>query len=355
VRASFEPSTTATKLGKRTYDYDACSGEPPSHDMVTNSEIEVCQFVAAAQPYFVSLAPTSAAYLPSWVSYFMSTVLVSIQSAFILRRFRKPDPTKKFLGIVISIGSAIFAFIKTAVAISRIVEHSESFETLPFISSSLWIDWLALSQTVWYFSPMLGKVVLLPTIAVYGMCSWLCVGYTWHGYGTKQYFVLDVPAYCAVLGIQWQTDPRRVHFLQLHDWTFMIATAAVFCGFIFAFDKKDVEELGLIQDPLPPAPNPAAEALDIGKPPKFDRILLAKRIMQTFFDNLLLFLCITIVSFAAIGTVMSAIINRYNFLLLGQQHCYASYVSSRFGYVDLYESDLIDTATKVMTWLGVHM
>jgi hypothetical protein len=59
------------KLVLRSYDYDRCYDVPPSHDMVTNSLIDVCHFVANAENYFVSLKPiSSAAYMPSWVGYF---------------------------------------------------------------------------------------------------------------------------------------------------------------------------------------------------------------------------------------------------------------------------------------------
>ena len=57
------------------YDYDSCNGAPPDHDMVTNSLVDVCHFVANAKSYFVSLRPTSAAYMPSWMGFMFQTII----------------------------------------------------------------------------------------------------------------------------------------------------------------------------------------------------------------------------------------------------------------------------------------
>jgi hypothetical protein len=68
-------------LVRRTvYDYDPCSNEPPSHDLATNSLTDVCHFVANAQDYFVTLQPiSSAAYLPSWLSYVIQTIEAGVE------------------------------------------------------------------------------------------------------------------------------------------------------------------------------------------------------------------------------------------------------------------------------------
>jgi hypothetical protein len=57
------------------YDYDSCNGSPPDHDMVTNSLVDVCHFVANAKSYFVSLRPTNAAYMPSWVGFLFQLIV----------------------------------------------------------------------------------------------------------------------------------------------------------------------------------------------------------------------------------------------------------------------------------------
>lgn len=61
------------------YDYNSCTGDTPNHDLVTNSLSDVCHFVANAQSYFVSLRPTSAAYMPSWLG-FVFQIIVSAWS-----------------------------------------------------------------------------------------------------------------------------------------------------------------------------------------------------------------------------------------------------------------------------------
>jgi hypothetical protein len=62
------------------YDYDSCSDVCPSHDLATNSLIDVCHFVANAQNCFVSLQPiSSAAYLPSWLSYVIQTIEAAVE------------------------------------------------------------------------------------------------------------------------------------------------------------------------------------------------------------------------------------------------------------------------------------
>jgi hypothetical protein len=86
-----------------------------------------------------------------------------------------------------------------------------------------------------------------------------------------------------------------------------------------------------------------------------DRKRQARQLTQSLFDNLLLFLSVCLCFLSIVGTVMVAILNRHSYLLIGQRSCYASYVGSRFGYVDLYGSEVVETAIKAMTWVGVHM
>jgi len=71
----------AHKWSRRSYDteYNRCNG-PPSHDLATNSLREVCHFVVnvAAQHLVVSLRPTTAAYMPSWVGFMMRLILACV-------------------------------------------------------------------------------------------------------------------------------------------------------------------------------------------------------------------------------------------------------------------------------------
>jgi hypothetical protein len=52
------------------------------------------------------------------------------------------------------------------------------------------------------------------------------------------------------------------------------------------------------------------------------------------------------------AVILAAVLNKYDYLLLEQQHCYASYVSSRWGYINIY---ILEWTTKVTTWLGVNV
>jgi hypothetical protein len=87
----------STTFIRRSYDFNNCLDQLPSHDFVTNSLPEVCHFVANVQDLFVSLAPTSAAYTPSWASYFISTVILVIQ---VIIASRPPAPRRTLADIV---------------------------------------------------------------------------------------------------------------------------------------------------------------------------------------------------------------------------------------------------------------
>ena len=75
-----------TRQKKRTYDYDRCGG-PPDHDLLTNSLTDVCHFIANIQVGngFVSLKPTTAAYMPSWIGYLVRvlTAMASLTSVYV--------------------------------------------------------------------------------------------------------------------------------------------------------------------------------------------------------------------------------------------------------------------------------
>ena len=85
------PTSTSTAAGrkKRSYDntYDRCSG-PPDQDLKTNSLTEICHFVANLEVgnQFISLKPTAAAYMPSWIGYLVRvlTALGSLTSLSVI-------------------------------------------------------------------------------------------------------------------------------------------------------------------------------------------------------------------------------------------------------------------------------
>lgn len=76
----------ARKRDRRSYaaEYNRCDGLP-THDLATNSLMEVCRFIAnvAFQSRVVSLRPTTAAYMPTWIGFVIQVVsaVVSIYSA----------------------------------------------------------------------------------------------------------------------------------------------------------------------------------------------------------------------------------------------------------------------------------
>ena len=123
----------------------------------------------------------------------------------------------KVAGSIISVGRTIDA----AVTIHR---YRSSWDTLPFISPVLWLDWIGIYDLVNQFSRPCAIIAGIVGTCLYGICFWLCIGYGLAGYGTRQYYVLNVPGFCDDPGISWQTDPWRRHFLLLHYALFLSGT-----------------------------------------------------------------------------------------------------------------------------------
>jgi hypothetical protein len=64
---------------RRSYQFNLCDGEAPSHDFESRSLVDVCRVVASAQQWFVSLRPSGmAAYLPCWPGYVVQTLIAII-------------------------------------------------------------------------------------------------------------------------------------------------------------------------------------------------------------------------------------------------------------------------------------
>jgi hypothetical protein len=71
---------------RRSYQFNLCDGEAPSHDFVSKSLTDVCRFVANAQQWFVSLRPSgTAAYLPCWPGFVVQTLIAIIDLLAIVR------------------------------------------------------------------------------------------------------------------------------------------------------------------------------------------------------------------------------------------------------------------------------
>jgi hypothetical protein len=312
------PITTAARfemqndiqLGRRSLDasYDLCLGIPPGTNLETNSLVDVCNFVSNANDTFVSLAPNAAAYMPTWLDYMMSFITLSISLIFI--RIRTPQPqghhemsnaTWETMGAVVS---ATFACIRTSLAVYQIVTYSQSFDTLPFISPLLWVDWLVIAQVC---RGRFRGLALPIAIGVWLLCFWLCIGYAFLGYGLRQYEVLEMSKECEPPvdqpQISWETDPRRFRILDLHLVIFAFASCAFFEGWT-----------------------------------AFRRVKLSRDRLTFFYGHeihklLSLGIGIAVLICLAAGMALVGLLNKADYLILTQNTCYASYVSSRNTYM----------------------
>jgi hypothetical protein len=216
----------------------------------------------------------------------------------------------------------VFATLRTGLAISQIVKYSQYFDKLPFISPLLWIDWVVVAQ-VW--GGKYRKFALPIVLFMYVFCFWLCVGYCFLKYGTRQYEVLEIPKKCEPppnqTQISWQTDPRRKSVLDLHCVIFGLASWGLLEGFS-AYQK--------------------AKAIDT------DRVWY-------FYGHevhklLSLGLGVAVLICLATGAVLVGLLNEKEYLFLSQHKCYASYVSGRFSYVKV---DVLDWVPRIGEWLGL--
>lgn len=60
-------------------------------------------------------------------------------------------------------------------------------------------------------------------------------------------------------------------------------------------------------------------------------------------------ICVIIPSL--VGMILAGTVNGHSYLLLGQNSCYASFVSARFGYLDDY---WVNWIIKLSTWFGLN-
>lgn len=316
--------------------YDICLGIPPGHSLKTNNLADVCDFVSNANDSFVSLAPTPAAYLPSWLDYLVSFLAVSISLICI-----KISPSAPYFTTNISVHEAragqrymtreytvamiglMFSSIRTALATYQIGSHWYSFDTLPFITPLLWVDWLILVHAL---GGRFKHYAIIVAIIVWGLCFWLCIGYGFLKYGTRQYDVLELSQECEYAGnnvsISWQTDPRRFRFLELHCVIFGFATWAFFEGWS-AFEKT-----------------------------KVGRERLTHVYGQEIHKLLYWALGIVVLICLAGGMVLTGLLNEANYLILTQNKCYASYVSSRITYMN---ADALDSVARASEWFGINV
>jgi len=252
--------------------------------------------------------------------------------------------TLEKLGRALQPAAGVYGLFETILAIITLFEHIHSHDTLPFINPLLWLNWVTIFAVVSNFSPIIATVSALVGSCLYGICFWLCIGYGLKGFGVRQYDVIDVPAICQTLNISWQTDPRRKHFVRLNCVMF----AAGSLGLLLALATGDV----LAQD--------LRIAFDITKRKKLNNEELnnenasskRKQIDFTLHPTAILqqFIAICIILPSTVGVIIAGVLNGHNYLILGQHGCYASFVSGRYGYVDLY---LVEWKIKLAAWIGL--
>lgn len=325
-------------LARRDYGstYDICLGIPPGQSLKTNKLADVCNFVSNANDTFVSLAPTVGAYMPSWLGYFVSFIAISISLLYI-----KISPSAPYFTThmsvhetragqrymtgeyTIAIIALIFSSIRTALGVYQIGSHWYSFDTLPFITPLLWVDWFILIHVL---GGRFKKYVIVVAFIVWGLCFWLCIGYAFLKYGTRQYDVLELSQKCEYtpnnLSVSWQTDPRRFRFVELHCVIFGFGTWTLFEGWS-AFEKTKIER---------------------------------ERRMHIYGQEIhkLLYWIIGIAVLVCLagGMVLSGLLNEKDYLILTQNNCYASYVSSRVTYTNV---DALDLSARVLEWFGINV
>ena len=288
-----------------------------------DSLTEVCQLVGNFQETFVSLVPTSAAYMPTWIDYLMSTIfsLWGFGSAWKLDE----SVTIGWFGWIGGIFSCLFAITRTSLAITRLNEHVQSnFAELPFISPMIWSDWVFAAAFAGHFSVMVGTVLWYLALIEYCVCFWLCIGYGHLGYGVRQYYVVNVPPVCQYLADDsWQTDPRRIHFVGLH--------VAIFAMGSFVF---------------------------FGLSGLFTRLLQTNRREFHAVAQLLPAIMAGLVLLPTIGgAIYVGVANEANYLMLknadsGGESCFASYLSGRYGYLNI---EIPQLERKVATWFGLNV
>ena len=252
-----------------------------------------------------------------------STIITAVQLLFASQSqtLVSTGMTAQALGYVV----LLVASFRTTLAILRLVTHKGEYDTLPFLSPLLWTDWVSVTDMLWVFSPVLGAFGIAASLGAFGMCFWLCIGYTQLGYGTRQYTVLDVPDRCEHLPISYQTDPRRYIFLSLHNVIFSLAILGFATAAVAVWKDNKVRYTA------------ARTSADIYRQPP----LLQTKVGRYLGVGVSLFVLVP----TTIATIVAGVVNAHTYLVLGQQNCYASFVSSRLGYLDAYLADISVSVT----------
>jgi len=306
----------------------------------------------------------------------------------------------------VKIAFGFIGLLRNGLAIYTIASTGgDQLDGLPFLSPVLWLDIVLVFDLVSNYSMIkfLSYPVAILGCRMWVICLWLSIGYCFLGYGTRQYQVLNIPDYCQTLGVSWQTDPRRANYVRMQVIIFSSATAG-FGVALFSYLKiylpsrrrwnVPTEQEAATRFVAPIAPSePAPETWIqrrikqfgvwkrkvLGRLPRYpageQRELTLLRpftipYVGPFRGRTVLFRApafkkpelhlsehlTTIVQIFVLfpfiaGFLMAVILNSHAYLLLGQKGCYGSYVSGRFGYLDL---QLVNFRVKLSTWLGLN-
>jgi hypothetical protein len=230
---------------------------------------------------------------------------------------------------------------------------------------------------------------------MYGVCFWLVMGYCFLGYGIRQYQPLNIPPYCQSLDISWQTDPRRPNFVRMQVIIFVSASVGFLVALI-AYVRPQIREYRELKEEqrrhaVPTEAEAAARArrearenapkgyiegqlqrfgewkggIFASLPKGGEKYSVKMPQLGRFGGNIINvpipelhaseFLVPVVMAFVVLpfiaGFLMAIVLNSHKYLLLGQEGCYASYVSSCWGYLDL---QLLNFRIKLATWLGLN-
>ena len=232
--------------------------------------------------------------------------------------------------------------LETVFAIITIADHGNSWETLPFIDPLLWLSWITIADVGGRISKSTAWISYAVATCIYAVCFWMCIGYGCRGYGTLQYEIVNVPSYCQTSNISWQTDPRRKQFVRIQRAMFGAATLGVCVPILMRAEDISEFEFKVPKPHLPCLPWSTSDPPNTART-SYIKIQIPATAIQSFIAA-----CVLLP--AIVATIVAGALNYGDYLILGQGGCYASYVSSRTGYI---AQDFVEWRIKLGQWIGV--
>lgn len=162
-------------------------------------------------------------------------------------------------------------------------------------------------------------------VLMWAVCLWLCLGYSFFGYGVRQYEVLELSEKCdRQYTTSWQTDPRRAIFVDLHFALFGCASITVLEGWRMNQNLRG----RTFQIPFSIC----------------GRVELHRAIS--------VFLCGVLLLGLAGAAIFVGFLNNADYLLLEQNGCYASYVSSHSTYLNIA---VVEWPMRMAEFFGINI